>query len=233
MVRSPLRLVRGLADAAGRDRLRALAVGLACALGGAGSLGAGFWSATVLARPAHTGQGGALALQQDAAPASAAAAAGSGTTTSGTTGSAGRLVIRAMGVDAAIESVGLDEHKNMATPAAAEDVGWYRYGPAPGDRGDAVIDGHRDWTAGPAVFWKLDKLRPGDDILVELPDREVHFRVTRLTSVPYTAHPAGLFARTGPSRLSLITCSGPFDVLHQNYVDRLIVDADLVESQAT
>ena len=40
-------------------------------------------------------------------------------------------------------------------PSKPTDVAWYKPGPAPGEAGDAVIDGHLDWTTGRAVFWDL------------------------------------------------------------------------------
>ena len=40
-------------------------------------------------------------------------------------------------------------------------------GPAPGETGPAVIAGHVDSRSGPAVFYRLGDLRPGDDITVE------------------------------------------------------------------
>jgi len=49
----------------------------------------------------------------------------------------------------------------MAVPSVPSHVAWYSPGPAPGEPGDAVIDGHLDWTTGPAVFWNLGKLHAG------------------------------------------------------------------------
>jgi sortase (surface protein transpeptidase) len=140
-----------------------------------------------------------------------------------------RLRVPAIGVDAPIESVGIDAGGNMATPSTPKNVAWYRFGPAPGDAGDAVIDGHLDWTNGPAVFSKLGRLTTGDEIIVDVPGRGTRlFAVDGLSTVPYTAHPAGLFATSGPPRLSLITCTGSWDALHRTYAQRLIVDAHLL-----
>ena len=44
----------------------------------------------------------------------------------------------------------------MGVPTNFTDVGWYRYGPAPGTPGNAVIDGHLDGKSVPeAVFYNL------------------------------------------------------------------------------
>jgi sortase (surface protein transpeptidase) len=134
--------------------------------------------------------------------------------------------VPAIGVDAAMELVGRDAGGRMAVPSRPEDVGWYGDGAAPGDPGDAVIDGHLDWGNRPAVFWRLRELGPGDEIAVDMPGRgTARFQVETLTTVPYTARPPGLFATSGPSRLSLVTCVGPFDYLARTYSQRLIVDA--------
>jgi LPXTG-site transpeptidase (sortase) family protein len=140
----------------------------------------------------------------------------------------GRLTIPRIQVDAPIESVAVDRNGNMDVPSKPTNVAWYAPGPAPGEQGDAVIDGHLDWTTGPAVFWNLAKLRAGDEIDVTSQDgRLLRFRVTDLQSVAYNSHPTGLFAPTGPSRLSLITCAGAWDAGTRNYAQRLIVNASL------
>ena len=48
------------------------------------------------------------------------------------------------GVDAAVDPVGVEPDGQMTLPADVDRVGWYRFGPAPGDDGSAVIAGHVD-----------------------------------------------------------------------------------------
>jgi sortase (surface protein transpeptidase) len=142
-----------------------------------------------------------------------------------------QLTIPRISVAAHIESVTVDKLGNMDVPSRPTNVAWYSRGPAPGEPGDAVIDGHLDWTTGPAVFWDLSRLLPGDEIDVNAQDGSlVRFTVTDLQEVAYNAHPAGLFDQTGPSRLSLITCAGAWDAGTRNYSQRLIVNADLKRS---
>jgi len=138
-----------------------------------------------------------------------------------------RLVIPRLGVDAVIESVGVDSSGAMASPAGLDTVSWFKGGASPGDPGDAVIAGH--YGAGePGVFRKLRFLRPGDQIDVVWPSgRIVSFEVASLQTVAASAHPAGLFSRAGPARLSLITCSGAWLQGPATYSDRLIVTAML------
>jgi len=137
-----------------------------------------------------------------------------------------RLVISRLRVDAQIQPVGRDAKGAMASPTGLETVGWFNRGPAPGQRGDAVIAGHYgDWMHS-GVFRQLSLLRAGDVISIIWPDgRTVDFKVTRSETVSATAHPAGVFARTGSPRLSLITCAGAWNPQLRSYTDRLIVTA--------
>jgi sortase (surface protein transpeptidase) len=89
-----------------------------------------------------------------------------------------------------------------------------------------VIDGHLDWTTGPAIFWNLGRLRVGDEIQVVAQDSALlRFAVTRALRVPYTSPPAGLFASSGPAHLSLITCAGSWDAGRRTNNERLVVGA--------
>jgi Sortase domain len=138
------------------------------------------------------------------------------------------VVIKKLGVDARVEQAGLDHHGDMQVPVNACDVAWFKPGPAPGAPGDAVIDGHLDWTSGPSVFWNLDHLKRGDEIdVVRANGTTLRFFVSRLRDVPHTTLQSGLFSSTGPSTLSLYTCAGTWDPRAQTYTERLIVDATL------
>ncbi len=140
----------------------------------------------------------------------------------------GRLRLPAVGVDAPIEPVLVDAKGNMAVPSRPDRVGWFAGGPAPGSPGDAVLDGHLDTVAGPAVFGSLGRAAPGDHLTVQWSDgRTYEFVVESVRLYAYDAHPTGLFATAGPSRLSLITCAGPWDPGLGTYRQRLVVDARL------
>jgi LPXTG-site transpeptidase (sortase) family protein len=138
-----------------------------------------------------------------------------------------RLVIEKLGVDARIEPVDLDATHAMAAPSSLSTVGWYDRGPSPGEPGDAVIDGHYGLPSDPAVFRNLHALSAGDLIVVIWPDgRRVTFRVTSSVVVASDARaPAGLFAKTGSPRLSLITCGGAWQQDQATYSQRLIITA--------
>lgn len=137
-----------------------------------------------------------------------------------------RLLIPSLALDAQVEPLGVDATGAMDTPHNLWDVGWFQPGPAPGSPGDAVIDGHVGLPGYPLIFSTLARLPAGAELIVVHADGlRSHFSVSAIGSWPADSHPAGLFATGGPARLSLITCTGPYDRSNQTYADRLIVEA--------
>ncbi len=137
------------------------------------------------------------------------------------------LVIPNIKVEAPIEQVTVDSNDDMAAPKKPTDVGWYAPGVAPGQPGDAVIDGHLDWYGVPkAVFYNLGRLQAGDEVdVISQSGVKLRFQVSDSALVAGTAHPAGLFATTGAARLTLITCAGDWNPGTGQYSQRLLVDA--------
>jgi LPXTG-site transpeptidase (sortase) family protein len=142
-----------------------------------------------------------------------------------------KLRIPAISVDSPVEQVGVDKDGNMDVPKQLGDVAWYSPGVAPGEPGDAVIAGHKDSETGaPAVFWSLTDLKVGDQLVVMGQDgATLKFKVTQTRTVAATADPSqlGLFAKDGPPRLTLITCTGQTNSQRTAYLERLVVDASL------
>ena len=139
-----------------------------------------------------------------------------------------RLSVPALGVDADVEAVGVDGQGRMGTPSRPEHVGWYRQGAAPGQPGNAVIDGHLDWTSGPAVFWQLHRLRVGDEAFVTGSDgTRLRFVVDSVSTIAYDANVDGLFVTLGPPTMTLLTCTGAWDRQRATYLQRLVVHLSL------
>lgn len=139
--------------------------------------------------------------------------------------------IPAINVTAKVEQVGQDASGAMADPSSWWTVGWYKHGTRPGARGSAVMAGHLDSDTGTAVFWKLDRLKPGDT--VEVTDDK---GVTRTFVVEKTevyddskAPMQEIFASDDGSRLNLITCDGTWDERTGEYGKRLVVYTKLRE----
>ena len=144
-----------------------------------------------------------------------------------TTGGPATITIPAIGVEAPIVGVGLQADGAMEVPEP-DQVGWYKLGPRPGEGGPAVLVGHvRYRRTGPAVFYRLGELRPGDEILVgQRGGATTRFLVGRLERHPKTALPTGRIW-TGATRplLRLITCGGSVDRRTGHYRENLIVYA--------
>jgi sortase (surface protein transpeptidase) len=144
-----------------------------------------------------------------------------------------RVRIPSIGVTANIISVGLNAKGEVAVPSLATPMlaGWYDRGAAPGQPGAAVLLGHVDSAAtGPAVFYKLGDLRPGDLVYVTRKDnRTVVFEVTSVALYSQSSFPASLvYGPTPNPTLRLVTCGGDFDSHTHHYVDRTIAFASYV-----
>ncbi|GAA5766976.1 hypothetical protein Aros01_03477 [Streptosporangium roseum] len=138
-------------------------------------------------------------------------------------------MIPRIGVNAPLVVLGLEGDGALAVPPLdhADVAGWYGGGPTPGEPGSAVIVGHLDTRTGPAVFARLDELRPGDSIGVARGDGTVAlFAVERLEQAPKDRFPAErVYGPTGGRRLRLVTCGGSFDQARRSYDDNIIVHA--------
>ena len=144
------------------------------------------------------------------------------------------LTIETIGVRATVEQVGVDGNGNMAIPADPHDLGWYAPGSAPGEHGNAVIDGHLDWYGMPqGPFRRLDALEGGDEVDVQAVDGTTFvFHVAGpATAVPANARPSGLFSTSGSPTLTLITCGGQWDASTHSYAERHLVNATLVSER--
>jgi hypothetical protein len=143
-----------------------------------------------------------------------------------------RLVIPAIGVDADVIDLGLQDDGTMEVPSDFAQTGWFDRGPKPGRVGPAVIAGHVDDRTGPAVFFRLTELEPGDEIEVHGEDGEiVVFAVRETQQHPKDAFPTeDVYRGTPGPELRLITCSGEFDQDERSYRDNTIVFAERIDA---
>ncbi len=142
-----------------------------------------------------------------------------------------RLIISSIGVDAAVQPVGVTRAGAMATPKPISAVGWYRYGRAPGEVGSSVLVGHVDNGLGLAgVFKKLRTLEKGDRAIVAMQGgSRVTFEVVSTSSYPYKKFPSEeIFSVEGESRLTLVTCEGVWLPTEKTYSNRLVVRLAMV-----
>ncbi|MEU5938731.1 class F sortase [Micromonospora sp. NPDC047548] len=142
------------------------------------------------------------------------------------------ITIPRIGVNADIMLLGTNPDGTVQVPPLdqAQLAGWYSPGPSPGEVGNAVIVGHVDSAKlGPAVFFKLGALQPGDTITVTREDRQqASFKVDSVESYPKTSFPTELvYGPSDKASLRLVTCGGQFDQTSRSYLNNIIVLATM------
>jgi sortase (surface protein transpeptidase) len=143
------------------------------------------------------------------------------------------LSVPAIGLRAALTPVGLLSDGSIDVPPARlrSVAGWYRDGASPGEIGPALVVGHVDSARdGPAVFFRLGDLRPGDSFSVRRSDGVVvRFRITAVREYPKTDFPdQEVYGPVARPEIRLITCGGDFDGASRSYRDSVVVFALMV-----
>jgi hypothetical protein len=98
--------------------------------------------------------------------------------------------------------------------------------PSPGQPGVAVIAGHIDSAQdGAGALYDLKDLDKGDTI--KIVDSLGRISTWTVSAAPETALktnlPPALWVSTGPPKLAIVTCGGPFDAATGHYLDNVIV----------
>jgi hypothetical protein len=141
-----------------------------------------------------------------------------------------RVSIPSIGVDAAIDLLGLNKDGTVEVPGEPAHAGWYSGSATPGQIGSAVLLGHVDFvTTGPAVFYRLGELEPGAAVLVAREDgTTAQFTVNAVREYPKSNFPTQEVY--GPvkdsAQLRLITC-GSWDSDQHAYTGNTVVFATL------
>ncbi len=140
--------------------------------------------------------------------------------------------IPAIGVRSRLLHLGVNPDGTIRVPSLrtqAHRAAWYRYSATPGQIGTSVIEGHVDSHHGPAVFFRLGALRPGDRIDVTLADGiTAIFRVTGVRDYAKSRFPAKtIYGTVRYAALHLITCGGAFDYATGHYLSSTVVFASL------
>ncbi|MFD0370930.1 class F sortase [Streptomyces sp. NPDC059071] len=140
------------------------------------------------------------------------------------------LAVPAITIEAPVIGLGLDSTGSLATPPVDNPkvVGWYASGVSPGERGTAVVVGHRDTRTGPAIFINLNSLNPGNTIRVARADGRVAvFTVDRVRTYAKSAFPSEeVYGATKRPELRVLTCGGTFD-RKEGYASNIVVFAHL------
>lgn len=141
------------------------------------------------------------------------------------------LVVESLGISSApIIDVGVEANGEMEIPGATE-IGWYRFGPTPGDPGSAVLAAHIAFNGRDGVFRNLDEIEVGAIVEVAYEDgSSKRFRVTEIAQYAKDELPVDrVFAKEGTSELTLITCGGDFNRSLRSYSDNVVAFAEPID----
>lgn len=141
-----------------------------------------------------------------------------------------RIRVDSLGIDMTIESVGLAADGAMELPKDPSVAAWYRFGPSPASAaGATVVAAHVDslvYDIGP--FAELASASAGTEIVVTTEDgQDRRYAVESVQTVTKQDVPwDSIFDRSGPNRLTLVTCGGEFDYEARRYLSNVIVSAN-------
>ena len=143
------------------------------------------------------------------------------------------LSIPAIGLNTSLSRLGLNADGTVEVPTDPSQPGWFRLGPTPGQLGSSVMLGHVDSRTGPAVFFDLRNLSPGDGVIVVLADHlREHFTVRSVSTYDKPTFPARLvYGNRSHRSLNLVTCGGAFDSSTRSYLANVVVSTRLDSTQ--
>ncbi len=129
--------------------------------------------------------------------------------------------------DAVVLPVGVDAAGDFEVPEADE-IGWYRFGSAPGEGGSTVLAAHIAYDGVDGVFRWLASVEIGSEVEVVMDDgTTLTYRITDKVRYDKDELPVEeLFDESGPDRLVLITCGGSFNPSLSSYESNDVVFAE-------
>ncbi|MEV5356362.1 class F sortase [Streptomyces sp. NPDC093516] len=143
-----------------------------------------------------------------------------------------RVRIPAIQVDAPMIPVGLDPDGWVGAPPPEDPnlAGWFTGAVTPGEKGTAVVVGHVDNQQGPAVFYGLGSLKPGNRVEVARQDgKTAVFEIYGVEVFEKDDFPGDrVYGSKGAAELRVITCGGGFSE-QEGYAGNVVAFARLVE----
>lgn len=133
-------------------------------------------------------------------------------------------------VDTNIQSLGIISNGDMDVPNNINEVGWFSFGPRPGEKGNAVIAGHLNGPNGEeGVFANLDKLKAGDKLFIRDSNGTIITFVVKESRIYDSGYAEEVFSSNDNGvHLNLVTCNGTWDKDKESYNKRLVVFADML-----
>lgn len=138
--------------------------------------------------------------------------------------------VPSVGLELGVVPVGVRDDGQMDVPDLVSEVGWYRFGPAPGaDAGSAVLAAHVDSDIGAAPMASVLRASAGDPVeITTASGAELRYRITSIEQVSKDElRLDALFARDGEHVVRLVTCGGEWDAAAGAYEDNIVVTAVL------
>ena len=134
-----------------------------------------------------------------------------------------RLQVPAAQIDSSLDPLVVDPSGRIQVPDTTDAVGWWR---TKKKDSPILLVGHVDSKVGPAVFYKLRKLRPGDPIMVTFDNGVVSsFQVRATERVDKDDFPTEKVYVANPGDIRLVTCGGKFNRRTGHYEDNIVVYA--------
>jgi LPXTG-site transpeptidase (sortase) family protein len=138
------------------------------------------------------------------------------------------ITIPAISVRGYVQSVGIDKEGLIAVPSNVHLAGWYINSSKPGSSGVSIITGHRDGATMGGIFRNIEKLKKGDEVVVEYGDGSVkNFEVVDLEILSIEDTYDFMYSRIDgiDRQLNLVTCGGKWNREINTYEDRVVVRA--------
>ncbi len=111
-----------------------------------------------------------------------------------------------------VQPVGKTAGGAMATIDDPYIAAWYQDGPSPGDKGNALVNGHVRWGGIAGTFSILSEMDIGEQVVFEYENgTQKSFYVTDKLFYPFDGVPAQLMSQSGDDRVTLISCYGKWD----------------------
>ncbi len=145
----------------------------------------------------------------------------------GPTPTNGAVALPRLGVEAPIVRVGIDRSYKMVVPHNSREVAWLDRGGIPGYTQNVVLAGHVKYSGVPGSFFRLGSLRPGDEVLLRVDDRQLKYRVLWTCFFDFDTKRADqIMGYTTKPSATLISCGGVFDAAAGTHNKRIVVRAE-------
>lgn len=134
-----------------------------------------------------------------------------------------RLVYTAIGIDASIGPVGV-ENGAMGVIHSNTVVSWFNLSSGPGQQGNMILAAHRRWKSKDGPFVNLGSSKAGDPVsIMDEQGSSWEYTVEKVERVKYENPPSYVMELEGDERVTMITCIGDFNRKNGTAEERIVV----------